>query len=356
MPAGTADRAGNDSPGASGLVAVCCAGSDTLELVDLERGDHLGAVPVGSHPVHATVHDGRVFVATMDERSVSVVDRDGEVRRVGTGVLGPSHFEPAARGDGGSNLFVPCTAGDAVAVLDPERLALDGRIPTGAEPHEAAVTAGLLFVGSRADGVVSVVPADVAPDAAAEARIDVHVGENARVQGVETLPRCEGASEERASPVFAIDQHNARIVRLDARADGDPGSVELTAAASVGADPYDATVTPDRVFVPARNDGTVHEFDHDLADVAAHEVDETPTAVTVLDRSWVVHRGTPRLCSLDGKTGIELPFPAIDATVVGSELLVSHYDDGAVSLVDVGTDRTRWTTETGANPFGAVVV
>ncbi|MFB6352656.1 MAG: hypothetical protein ABEJ92_01070, partial [Halobacteriales archaeon] len=72
-----------------------------------------GAIPVGGHPVDAVAVDGRVFVATMDERSIDVVDADGSVRTVATGVLGPAHFARV-----GDRLFVTCTGGDAVAAID----------------------------------------------------------------------------------------------------------------------------------------------------------------------------------------------------------------------------------------------
>jgi len=99
--------------------------------VRARNGDRLGEVPVGSHPVHATTCRGRTVVATMGERAVTAVDASGEVTQVETGVLGPSHFAGA-----NGELYVSCSAGDALAVVDPESLTLVDRVAVGAEPHE----------------------------------------------------------------------------------------------------------------------------------------------------------------------------------------------------------------------------
>lgn len=318
--------------------AVCCTGADALALLDIASGERLGTVEVGSDPVHALVRGGDVWVATMGERAVSIV-ADGGVRRVDTGVLGPSHFAAAA-----GALFVPCTGGDATAVIDSDALEFVGRVHTGVEPHEAAVYDGDVYVGSRTDGTVTVVDAERAAAGAADptvATIDLPTptGDSARVQGVEAG----------ADGVFAVDQRGARAYKV-APEDG------VVAAADVGEDPSEVTVTPDRVFVPGRASATVHEFDHGLDPVGRHDVGERPVDVVALDHPWVVHRDATRLESLAGSAVIELPYPAIGAVPAGDELLVSHYDDAAVSLVDLASNGIRWTTETGANPFGAVVV
>jgi len=121
-------------PPADRVLAVPCEGDDLLALFALDTGERLGEVPVGSHPVHATTCRGRTVVATMGDRAVTAVDASGEVTQIETGVLGPSHFA-AANGE----LYVSCSAGDALAVIDSERLTLVDRVAVGAEPHEVAV-------------------------------------------------------------------------------------------------------------------------------------------------------------------------------------------------------------------------
>ncbi len=348
------DDAGDAGSPPASVVAVPCEGDDVLALFALADGEPLGEVPVGSHPVHATTRGGRTFVATMGDRAVTAVDADGAVSRIETGVLGPSHFA-AANGE----LFVSCTGGDALAVVDPETLTLAARVAVGAEPHEVAVAPDerRLYAGSRREGVVDVV------DPAARERLGaVDVGPDARVQGVAVGP--EGARG------YAVDQAGARVVAFDAEGiDGRGGDDDTEAAgepddasadpvlgeAAVGADPYDLVVTGDRVFVPGREGGVVHEFDRDLGLAAVHEGFARPVDLfRIGGERWVLDAGDDRLRSLGGSV-VETPAPGLVATRAGDRLVVSHYDDDRISLVDVA-DGTVWTAETPAYPFGSVVV
>ncbi|WP_435073615.1 YncE family protein [Halorubrum sp. HHNYT27] len=324
------------------IVAVPCEGDDVLALFSLAAGDPLGEVPVGSHPVHATTHRGRTFVATMGERAVTAVGPDGAVTRIETGVLGPSHFATA-----NEELFVSCTAGDALAVVDPESLTLVDRIAVGAEPHEVAVSPDgrRLYAGSRREGVVDVV------DPVAHERLGaVDVGVTARVQGVAVGP--DGARG------YAVDQTGARVVAFDPEraADTDsPDTDPVLCEAAVGTDPYDLVVTDDRVFVPGRGDGVVHEFDRDLGLVEIHEGFARPVDLFRIDGEWwVLDAAADHLRSLAGSV-VETPAPALAATRVDDRLVVSHYDDDLISLVDLA-DGPVWTAETPAYPFGSVVV
>ncbi|VTT86369.1 hypothetical protein DM2_2407 [Halorubrum sp. DM2] len=334
------DGEGGDETGR--VVAVPCEGDDLLALFDLSTGEGLGEVPVGSHPVHAATHRGRTFVATMGERAVTAVDPEGTVTHVGTGVLGPSHFATA-----GDELVVSCSAGDALAVIDPDGPRLAGRIAVGAEPHELAVSPGgeRLYSGSRRDGVVDVV------DVAARERVGaVDAGEDARVQGVALAPDGDRG--------YAVDQRGASVVAFDsATAEGltADGNLPVDATAAVGADPYDLVVTGNRVFVPGRAAGTVHEFDADLRLDAVHEGFDRPVDLfRVRDRWWVLDAGAAELRSLSGAT-VATPAPGLAAASINDRLVVSHYDDNVVSLVDVD-DGVVWTAETPEYPFGSVVV
>ena len=339
--AGATDEAGDGPP--DRVVAVPCGGADSLALFSLATGDPLGEVPVGSRPVHATTAADRTFVATMGERSVTAVDPDGEVTRVETGVLGPSHFASA-----NGELYVSCSAGDALAVVDPVELTLVDRIGVGAEPHELAVApdGDRLYSGSRRDGTVDVV------DTATHKRVGaVDVGPDARVQGVALAP---GGGRG-----YAVDQAGSRVVAFAPNGhSGDVGDGEtgVLAEAAVGADPYDLVVTADRVFVPGRADGTVHEFSPDLTLEAVHEGFSRPVDLFGADgRWWVLDAEAARLRSLDGDV-VDTAAPGLSAVPVGGgRLAVSHYDDDRVSLVDVAGGPV-WTAETPAYPFGAVVV
>lgn len=335
------------------LVAVPCSDDDCLLLLDAADGIEQGRVGVGDHPVHLAVVGGRTFVATMGDRAVSVV-ADGAVHRVETGVLGPSHF--AATDD---DVLVPCTGGDALAIIDAERLELRARVGVGAEPHDVAVRDGLAFVGSRADGTVTVVD-----PAAATVETTHDLAPDARIQGVEAAP--EG--------VYAVDQRNARLSRLTA--DGVEGSVP------VGANPYDAVVGDSDVLVAGRDDGTVtavgreSEFgDGNDLNRRVYDVGGRPSGVVfAADEPWVLDRERAHLAPLkrtpsagdsgatrDGPSArrrVEVPYPTFAAGVAPDDgvIYVSHYDDAAVSAVDLGAGRVIWTAETPAHPFEPAVV
>lgn len=316
------------------LLAVPCEGADVLALFDRE-GSPSGKIPVGSHPVHAAIVAGSVYVATMGERSVTAIDPDGKVHRIETGVLGPAHIVPA-----GNLLLVPCTAGDAVAVIDPATSSLEGRVPTGQEPHDVAVVGDLAIAGSRSGGVLTVFDPE---SRRVQNLIEVPDSETARIQGVDT------ASDGSLETAYAIDQGNEKILRVTHE--------NVLASAEVGRDSYEARVTSDRVYVPSREDDTVHEFNSDLTDEVVHQVERGPEGVILIDgEPWVYHRDSPSLLSLEGRK-LTLAAPTLAATDLQKGVVaVSHYDDDAISLVDVEAHTVIWTVETPSHPFGLVAI
>ena len=316
------------------ILAVPCEGANELVLLAAGTGTHRGTVPVGPDPVHATTVGGTTFVATMGDRAVSAVAPDGTLERVETGVLGPSHF-----GTAGTDLFVSCSAGDTLAVIDPSDRRVVDRISVGAEPHELAVgpSGRLLYVGSRRAGRVDVVSV---PDRSTVATIDI--GPEARVQGVVLGPDGERG--------YAVDQQGARVAAFGTNSDD---TVERTAP--VGANPYDLVVTDRRVYVPGRDAGTVHAFDHALTSKTVYDGFDRPVELLAHDGSWwVLDAERPLLVSLDGDA-VDTPAPGLSALSTPEGLLISHYDDDRVSLVSPTTG-VVWSTAVSSHPFGAVLI
>lgn len=318
------------------LLAVPCSGANTVALLDAVDGSDVGRISVGAHPVHLAAADGHVLVATMDERSIDVVTDSG-VERVQTGVLGPSHF--AVR----DNLvFVPCTGGDAVAVIDLDALELRDRIVVGAEPHDAESVGDSVYVGSRADGTVTVLNAETA---AVRSTVDV-----AGTTGTGTRPRVQGLGAADGD-VYAVDQTNARVVLLD--------EAGVHASAPVGANPYEPVIGSKRVFVAGRDDGTITVLSTDLSSATTHDVGGQPVdTLVVAGKAWVFDRDNPAVQSLSGDA-VDLPYPGFAAICDPQRpqrAYVAHYDDDAVSAVDLDVGNVAWTVSTPAKPFEPLVV
>lgn len=316
-----------DSP----IAAVCCQQAGVVALFRLRDGEPLGTVDVGEHPVHATTRDSRVFVATMGERSVAVIDA-GTVATVELGVLGPSHFAWSE-----DRVVVSCTGGDVVAAIEPVALTVTDRIGVGAEPHELAVADGLIYVGSRGDGQIDVV------DSNAGSRTgSVRLSGPARVQGIVVSP-------ERGHG-FAVDQRQGRLCRFTLGT-----SPTVTGETPVGANPYDVFRFKDRLYVPGRGDGSVTVLDPALQVLETYPDFTTPTTVLESDgEHWVVDRGEAALSALGGAR-CPTPAGAITGRPTDAGFLLSHYDTDQLSLVSP-TGGIKWVKETPATPFGTLIV
>jgi hypothetical protein len=71
---------------------------------------------------------------------------------------------------------------------------------------------------------------------------------------------------------------------------------------------------------------------------------------------WVFHRDAPVFSAL-GRGEIPLPARSLAAAPLpDGRVLLSHYDDDAVSLVDPAAGAVAWTADTPSRPFGAVAV
>lgn len=132
-------------------------GTDTLQVVDLERGEVTGAVPVGRSPLGVAISpDGRrAWVADSDDGTVSAVDLLAGTRSRTIDVGGSPSM--VLLGPGG-RAWVPAAADGTVAALD---LATATRAPDPAP--EVGAVAMSVGVGGRtlhllgADGVLTTV-------------------------------------------------------------------------------------------------------------------------------------------------------------------------------------------------------
>jgi DNA-binding beta-propeller fold protein YncE len=192
------------------------------------------------------------------------------------------------------------------------------------------------FVGSRVDGTVSVVD-----PVARHLRRTIDLGDGARIQGVDAG----------FDAVYAIDQAGGRIASVTESG--------VASVATVGSNPYEATIGEGRLFVPGRDDGTVTVLDPELSSQQRHEVGGRPWAVVILNGNpWVLDRERAVLLSLEDGTLADVPAPAFAGAVSpeSDTLVVTHYDDDRVSLVAPAESETVWTVETPAEPFDPLVI
>jgi YVTN family beta-propeller protein len=152
-----------------------------------------------------TADDNRLFVTMPRAGRVAVVDT--ESFKVSGGVdVGGLPVRIAMQKDG-KYLWVgdesPETERSGVVVIDPAKLAVAGRIPTGRGRHEIAFSGEdrYAFVGNRDDGTVSV----------------IEVGRLAKIKDVKTGPRPDSlAYSRRGRAVYVTDGKSGEIAVIDA--------------------------------------------------------------------------------------------------------------------------------------------
>ena len=135
--------------------------SDTLSLVDVNLGRVVDEVACGHHPssLALSADDRRVFVTGTFAGTLDAFDlHDGKLKRAGSVHVG---FEPVgvALSADGRRAYVALQAAASVAVVDLERLTVDGRIAVGRWPRYLALTpdGSRLAVGTSGDQSISVV-------------------------------------------------------------------------------------------------------------------------------------------------------------------------------------------------------
>jgi len=133
-------------------------GRDTVSAFDLETGGEIEAIPVGNNPEGLALDPSGdlLYVANSDSDSVSVIDiaslevvatwdlHDDEIPTMGAM---PLAIEVSPDG---SRLFVTCAGYDSIDVVSTADGSVEGRIPTGWYPTNAAIdpVGGRLFVAN----------------------------------------------------------------------------------------------------------------------------------------------------------------------------------------------------------------
>jgi YVTN family beta-propeller protein len=238
----------------------------------------------------------------------------------------------------------------SVTMIDTSTGAVAGFIEVGSMPFALAVSGGTLYVGNAGDGTVSVV--EVATNRVV-GRIDV----GAIPYGMEVT----------GDRLYVVD-HAGTMSVIDLN-----DNTELTRIAIEG-DPFGVAATADRVYVTDYAGGTVAVFDQ--ATNAAFDTIGTPNvdpigatgypyfAAVVGGRLYVVNSATNVLTvierSVDTVVDIDpltraidsIPSGAAPADIIvrGDRLYVSNVNCGAVTVIDVATNRPVETIRVGIQP------
>lgn len=122
------------------FLLVSNSGSDTLSIVDLERGEELKQLPVGRDPRHMVVSGGYAYVCLWGEGAIAKVNVSGldsgdidSVEVVKTIMLAPDTFPYSLNIDDTRGLaFVACNAIQNIPVIDLARDAIHADIPVRA--------------------------------------------------------------------------------------------------------------------------------------------------------------------------------------------------------------------------------
>ncbi len=311
------------------LAVICCQGSDSIHLLDIEERTIRGEIKVGRHPVHASELNGNIFIATMDEREITVIKRDGEKDTIPTEVLGPSHFATIH-----DRLFVSCTGGDQVAVIDPSGLALERTIYVGDGPHELEIIRGDLYVGTRGSGeVVRIDPESMEVKSRFKPEID------SSIQGIDSFK----------GKLYAVNQAHPSVLSIDPE-NGVEGFSEL------GDGLYDLLATPDGVFVPCREENGVYRYNHDLESPSFTHTGDAATDIESMDSVyWVGHRKEDYICSLD-RDRIDADWPSYHLYSFNEYLVCCHYSERNVSLINADAGSVVDCFEVGEHPLGVLFI
>jgi YVTN family beta-propeller protein len=343
--------------GGKGSIAI---GANAVGVIDPVSGKVVASVPVGVRPGDVSSGSGSIWVANLDDSTVTRVDpktnqavrsisvtasptglaagenavwvasSDGSVRRINPGfnsvttVQAPKKTfitafslpSPVAVGDGS----VWVAGNTQVSRLDPQTDRVVARIGTGFSPSGIAVAAGSVWVAENTENQVT--------------RIDLGGATPT------TIPVGHGplGVAVGAGGVWVTNSGDGTVTRID------PAGGEAQATISVGRAPVGIAVGAGAVWVANSGSGTVSRIDPKTNRVAKTiRLGESPTGVTVADgRVWVtVQQNVAALLASAGPGGVvrvpiqsDQDFLNADPAVANSTAVVQILDATCAKLLN----------------------
>jgi YVTN family beta-propeller protein len=277
----------------------------------------------------------------MDIRLVSLVyDPAAAIVACGFLLLAVLAARPAAAG----TLIVANKAEATVSLIDVDSGEVRATLPTGAGPHEVAVSPDgrLAVVADYGGGGVPGSTLTVIDVSAAKVVRTIELGEYRRPHGLAWLDQPADAEERTAAPLVVTVEAQRAIVLVD------PVEGVVRSAIETGQEvSHMVAVTPDgsRAFVANIGSGSVTAVDlakgEKIADVATGEGAEGVAVSPDGSRVWVTNRAADTVTALDAST-LEVvatvkpgSFPIrAEVTPDGRFLLVSNARSGDISVID----------------------
>ncbi len=256
---------------------------NSVAVIDLDSNEVVADIPVGVRPGDISVGERAVWVANLDDASVSEIDPE-TMGVLGTRSPGTSVDALAAGEDG---VWVTDVQRSILTRLDPTFQEPVATLRIGNQPTFARVLApvatgvGAVWVGSGAAKVIKVSP----EDNRTVARVDV---------GNEPAAIAVDESE-----VWVADDADNTVTRIDAR------SAAVTGTIPVGQGPSAIAAGADEVWVANTQEGTVTRLDQRSgAATDTIDVGGRPTGVAVgAGGVWVADSLEGRVLRIDPATG-----------------------------------------------------
>jgi DNA-binding SARP family transcriptional activator/streptogramin lyase len=274
----------DDGAGASRSVALDLA-KDSLVAFSPRGGGPQAAIPLPGRPTSMAIAGGRVFVATVDSTTLTVVD--ARTRRIVR--VAPLHGTPAAVAAAGDHAWVADRRRGVVVRFEAGYERPTARVAYPRAPARASGPAGLNVrepVSIASDGGA----VWVTDGSQHVTRIDARSGAVAQFPAGRTLDGVVSG----AGAVWAFSSKSATVVRIDPRTGAVTDSIQI--ATRRGSDkpyPVGIATTPGTVWVLNANTATVTRIDAaqgGVRDTVAIGMDRLPRGIGASGRTvWVAN-------------------------------------------------------------------